>query len=59
MIDCEITSNRCNHNWLCIRSLDGDTLKLQNGGHPSDVAQYILVMQLLHVTMIRDEMVIG
>ena len=39
MIDSEITSNRCNHIWLCNRSLDGDTLQLQNGGHPSDIAQ--------------------
>ena len=39
MIDSEITSNRCNHIWLCNRSLDGYTLQLQNGGRPCDVAQ--------------------
>ena len=38
-IDSEITSKRCNHIWLCNRSLDGDNLQLQNGGRPSDVAQ--------------------
>ena len=43
MIDSEITSNRCNHIWLCTRSLDGDTVQLQNGELPCDVAQYILV----------------
>ena len=32
------TSNRCNHIWLCNRSLDDNT-QLQNGGGPSDIAQ--------------------
>ena len=27
MIDSEIISNRCNHIWLCNRSLDGNTLQ--------------------------------
>ena len=44
MIDSGITSHRCNHIWLCNRSLDGDTLQLRNGGCPSDVAQYILAL---------------
>ena len=35
----EIISNRCNRIWLCNRSLDGDTLRLQNGGCPSDVPE--------------------
>ena len=39
MIDSEIISNRCNHIWLCNHTLDGETLQLQNGGFPSDVAQ--------------------
>ena len=39
MLDSEITSNRCNHIWLCNHSLDGDTIQLQNDGRPSDVAQ--------------------
>ena len=39
MTNSEITSNRCNHTWLCRRSLDGDTLQLQNGGCPCDLAQ--------------------
>ena len=38
-IDSEVTSNRCNHIWLCNGSLDGDTFKFQNGVRPSDVAQ--------------------
>ena len=38
MIDSEITPNRCNHIWLCNHSPDGDTLQLQNGGRPSDIA---------------------
>ena len=38
-VDSEIISNRCSHIWLCNRSLDGDTLQLQNGGHASDVSQ--------------------
>ena len=39
MIDSEIISNRRNHIWQCGHSLDGDSLQLQNGGCPSDVAQ--------------------
>ena len=39
MLDDEIISNRCNHFRLCNRSLDGNTIRLQNGGRPSDVAQ--------------------
>ena len=39
MIDSEITSNRCNHIWLCNRSLGGDTVQLKNSGRPSDVAE--------------------
>ena len=39
MIVGKITSNRCNYIWLCSRSLEGETLQLQNGGHPCDVAQ--------------------
>ena len=41
MIGSEITSNRCDNIWLCNRSLDGDTLQLQN---PSDVAQSLLAL---------------
>ena len=48
MIDREITSNRCNQIWLCNHSLDGDTLQLQNGERPSDVAQYILALLGVH-----------
>ena len=44
MIDSEITSNRCNHIWLCNRSLDGDNVQLQNGGRPNDVVEYILAL---------------
>ena len=44
MIDNKKTSNRCNHIWLWKCSLDGDTLQLQNGRHPSDVAKYILAL---------------
>ena len=40
MIDSRITSNQCNHIWLCNHSLNGGTLQLQNGGRPSDIAQY-------------------
>ena len=43
MFDSKITSNRSNHIWLCNRSLDGDTLQLQNEGHTSDVAQYNII----------------
>ena len=39
MINSKIISNRCNHTWSCNRLLDGDTLQLQNGAHPNDVAQ--------------------
>ena len=39
MIDSEIISNRCNHIWLCNRSLDGYTLKLQNDGRPCGVVR--------------------
>ena len=39
MVDSRITSNRCNHIWLCNQSLDGDTLQLQNDRRPCDVAQ--------------------
>ena len=41
MIDSEIISNRCNHIWLCNRSVYfyAYTLQLQNGGRASDVAQ--------------------
>ena len=35
-MDSEKTSNRCNHIWLCNRSIDGDTHQLQNGRRPSD-----------------------
>ena len=44
MIDSGITSKRRIHIWLCNNSLRGDTPLLQNGGHPSDVAQYILAL---------------
>ena len=44
VIDNEITPNRYNHIWMCNRSLDGDTLQLQNVGRPSDVTQYILAL---------------
>ena len=44
MIDSKTTSNRCNHIWLCNRSLDGDDLQLQNGGRQSDIAQCILAL---------------
>ena len=41
MIGSEITSNRYNNYGLCNRSLDADTVQLQNGGRSSDVAQYM------------------
>ena len=43
-VDSEITSNPCNHIWLCNRSIDGDTVQLKNGGRPSDVAHYTLAL---------------
>ena len=46
MIDSEIASNRCDHICPRNRSLDGDTLQVQNGGHPSDIAQCIVALCL-------------
>ena len=46
MADSEITLNRCNPICLCNRSLDGDTLPLQNGGRSSDVVQCLLALVL-------------
>ena len=47
MIDKRIISNLRNRIWLCNSSLDGYILQLQNGGHPSDVAQsYILAVMI-------------
>ena len=42
--DSEIISNPCPHICLCNRSLDGETVQLQNGGRPSDVAHYTLAL---------------
>ena len=50
-IDSETISKRCNHIWLCSRSLDGDIRLLQNGDRPSDVAHIILALLIL-VTII-------
>ena len=47
MIDSEIAPHRCNHIWLCKRSLDGGTLQLQNWELTSDVAQYVPALILL------------
>ena len=47
MIGSEITPNRCNHIWLCNRSLDGYTIQLQNGGRPSDVPQCIGLLTVI------------
>ena len=42
MIDCEITSNRCNHILIRNHLPDGDTLESQNGRCPCDVAVHII-----------------
>ena len=44
MIYCEITLNRSNHILIRNHVPDGDTLELQNGGYPCDVAVHIIAV---------------
>ena len=44
MIYCEITLNRSNHILIRNHLPDGDTLELQNGGYPCDVAVHIIAV---------------
>ena len=43
-IDSEITSTRCNHIWLCNRSLDGETLQLRNGGRSIMISSVLIII---------------
>ena len=49
MIDCEITSNRCNHILISNNHLqDGETLESQNGGCPCEVAVHIIAVVTIY-----------